>query len=85
MSVITDLEKVAKQLSRKRNAKMIVEEYKNAIAVLKNEKMITSEKFTNVINDMNAVIQFENGFADKNTEKIEEYTNAIAKLTNASI
>lgn len=63
---------------------MLVNEYNNAIAILSGQKLISSEKFPNVITDMRAVIQFEQDYGNSDTLKIQEYMTAIAKLENVS-
>jgi hypothetical protein len=63
----------------------LVDEYNNAIAILSDQKLITSGRFPNVITDMRAVIKFEQDYGNSDTLKIQEYTAAIAKLEIASI
>jgi hypothetical protein len=62
----------------------LVNEYINAIAILSGQRLITSEKFTNVITDMRVVVQFEQDYGNSNTLKIQEYMSAIAELENVS-
>lgn len=82
MSVVQDLRAVVAGLSRKKNAKALAEEYKNAIAVLEGTVPTTSGRFINVIADLKAVIQFEQDSRNPDSVKIQEYENAISKLAN---
>lgn len=63
----------------------MVDEYNNAIAILSDQKLMTSGRFPDVITDLRAVIQFEQDYGNSDTLKIQEYMAAIAKLENASI
>jgi hypothetical protein len=63
----------------------LVDEYNNAIAILSDQKLMTSGRFPDVITDLRAVIQFEQDYGNSDTLKIQEYMAAIAKLENASI
>lgn len=80
MSIIDELENTVSELeqSEAKHARALVEEYKNAVAVLKGEKLITSCTLKHVINDLNISIEFDSA-------KVDEYQKAIEKLQNASI
>jgi|GEM_PF-3186174 len=80
MSIIDDLKNVIDELEQSdiENAHALVCEYRNAIAILKGEKLITSDPFEHVINDLTFSIEFD-------STKADEYQKAIKKLQNASI
>lgn len=76
MSVISELETLINDLECEN--KSLISEYKNALSILKDEKLITSGTFENVINDLAVSILFDES-------KKDEYISAIEKLRNASI
>jgi len=80
MSIITDLENVVEGLESEttKKSKQLSNEYKNAIAILKDEKKITSCTLKHVINDLE-----ESSMMDE--KRSDEYEKAIGKLRNASI
>lgn len=80
MSIIQDLENTISELEHDNaeNSKALAGEYKNAVAILKGEKLITSDSFTHVIDDMKITMEFEK-------TKAAEYMGAIEKLQNSSI
>ena len=80
MSIIEELKNIIDELeqSEAENSQVLAAEYKNAVAILKGEKLITSDPFEHVINDLNVSIEFD-------STKADEYQNAIEKLQNASI
>lgn len=80
MGIIKDLENTIDELtqSEAENANALAGEYKNAIAILKGEKLITSDSFTHVIDDMKITIEFDK-------TKAAEYMGAIETLQNSSV
>lgn len=80
MSIIDEMENIIGELeqSNAKTSKALVCEYKNAVAILKGEKLITSDPFKHVINDLTVSIEFD-------STKADEYQQAIEKLQNASI
>lgn len=80
MDIIDELENIVSELEQDNieNSDALIGEYKNAVAILKGEKLITSDPFTHVIDDMKAVIEFDE-------MKAGEYREAIERLQNASI
>lgn len=80
MDIIEELENVIDELeqSEAENSHVLVAEYKNAVAILKGEKLITSCTLKHVIFDLAETSVFDNS-------KTEEYERAIEKLQNASI
>ena len=80
MGIIDELENTISELEQDNaeNSKALAGEYKNAVAILKDEKLITSCTLEHVINDLQVTIEFD-------VSKDKEYSEAIAKLQNASI
>ncbi|MDM7920548.1 MAG: hypothetical protein QUS12_15515 [Methanosarcina sp.] len=80
MDIIDEMENMIGELeqSESENSYALVCEYKNSVAILKGEKLITSDPFTHVIDDMKAAVEFD-------VTKADEYQRAIEKLQNASI
>lgn len=80
MSIIDEMENIIGELEQSdiENSYALVCEYKNAVAILKGEKLITSDPFEHVINDLTVSIDFD-------VTKADEYQKAIKKLQNASI
>ena len=80
MSVINDLENIIEELEQStgRKSKSLLSEYKNALAILKDEKRVTSCTLKHVINDLKIAMEFDES-------KVKEYSEAIEKLQYASI
>lgn len=86
--VITDLNRVIKDMKAQGASQYRINEYRHAVKILKGDRVVTDGKFRgfkNVINDMAQVIMMEQGSAKPRKTVISSYTKAIALLKTIKV